>query len=57
MKPADPSPNTKLLKALEGLVTAVGEALMEQRISPTPALKRAHRRAFAVLRKTLGKGR
>lgn len=57
MKPANPNPNTELLKALEGLVTAVGEALIEQRISPTPALTRAHKRAFAVLRKTLGKGR
>lgn len=57
MKPANPSPNTKLLRALEGLITAVGEALIEQNISPTPALKKAHRRAFAVLRKTLGKGR
>jgi hypothetical protein len=54
MKPANP--NAELLKALEGLVTAVGEALIEQRMSPTPALKRAHKRAFAVLRKTLGKG-
>ncbi len=57
MKPANPSPDTKLLRALEGLVTAVGEALIEQRIGPTPALKRAHKRAFAALRKAPGKGR
>lgn len=57
MKRAKPSPDTKLLRALEGLVTAVGEALIEQKLSPTPALKRAHKRAFDVLRKTLGKGR
>jgi hypothetical protein len=57
MKPANLNPNTKLLRALEGLVTAVGEALIEQKISPSPALKRAHKRAFAVLRKTLSKGR
>ncbi len=57
MKRANPSPDAKLLRALEGLVTAVGEALIEQKIGPTPALKRAHKRAFAVLRKMLGKGR
>jgi hypothetical protein len=51
MKPAHPSPNTKLLKALEALFTAVGEALIEQKISPTPALKKAHKQAFTALRK------
>jgi len=56
MKPANPSPNRKLLKVLEGLVTAVGEALIEQKISPTPALKKAHKRAFTFLRKTPNNG-
>jgi hypothetical protein len=51
MKPANPNPNTKLLEALEALFTAVGEALIEQKITPTPTLKKAHKRAFAVLRK------
>jgi hypothetical protein len=51
MKPAHPSPNAKLLKALEALFTAVGEALIEQRIDPTPALKKAHKQAFTALRK------
>jgi hypothetical protein len=51
MKPAHPSMNTRLLKALEALFTAVGEALIEQKIGPTPALKKAHRQAFTALRK------
>jgi hypothetical protein len=56
MKPTNRNPNTKLLKVLEGLVTAVGEALIEQKISATPALKKAHKKAFAALRKTLHNG-
>jgi len=56
MKPANLNPNTKLLKVFEELVTAVGEALIEQKISPTPALKKAHKKAFEALRKTLHNG-
>jgi hypothetical protein len=55
MKPADLHLNRKLLKVLEELYTAVGEALIEQKIHPTVALKRAHKKAFAALRKTLGR--
>jgi hypothetical protein len=50
MKPATLNPNAELLKALEALFTAVGEALIEQKINPTPALKKAHKQAFAALR-------
>jgi hypothetical protein len=39
------------LKALEALFTAVGEALIEQEIRPTRALKKAHKQAFVALRK------
>jgi hypothetical protein len=56
MKPANPNLNTMLLKALEALFTAVGEALIAQKITPTPALKKAHKRAFAVLRKARSNG-
>jgi hypothetical protein len=41
--------NTELLKALEAIFTAVGEALIEQKISPTPALRKAHKQAFVAL--------
>jgi hypothetical protein len=53
LKPANLNPNPKLLKVLEELVTAVGEALIEQEISPTPALKKGHKKAFVALRKVL----
>ena len=53
MKPTDLNLNKKLLKVLEELYTAVGEALIEQKINPTPALKKAHKKAFAALRKAL----
>jgi hypothetical protein len=49
MKSADRSLNTELFKALEELFTAVGEALIEQKISPTPALRKAHKQAFIAL--------
>ena len=51
MKSADLNLNTELLKALEALFTAVGEALIEQKISPTPGLKKAHKQAFVALYK------
>jgi hypothetical protein len=51
MKPANLNP--KLVKVLEELVTAVGEALIEEKISPTPALKKAHKKAFEALRKEI----
>jgi hypothetical protein len=49
MKSADLILNAGLLKALEALFTAVGEALIEQKISPTPALRKAHKQAFVAL--------
>ena len=49
MKSANLNLNTEVLKALEAIFTAVGEALIEQKISPTPALKKAHKQAFVVL--------
>ena len=49
MKSADLILNTELLKALEALFTAVGEALIEQKISPTAALRKAHKQAFIAL--------
>ena len=49
MKSANLSLNKKLLKALEALFTAVGEALIEQKISPTLALRKAHKQAFVAL--------
>jgi hypothetical protein len=51
MKSANLSLNIELLKALEAMFTAVGEALIEQKISPTPALRKAHKQAFTILRK------
>ena len=51
MKSLDLSLNTELLKALEAIFTAVGEALIEQKIEPTRALRKAHKQAFIVLRK------
>ena len=49
MKSANLSLNLELLKALEALFTAVGEALIEQKISPTPALRMARKQAFIAL--------
>ena len=49
MKSENMSLNTELLKALEALFTAVGEALIEQKISPTPALRKAHKQVFIAL--------
>ena len=49
MKSANLSLNLELLKALEALFTAVGEALIEQKISPTPALRKTHKKAFVAL--------
>ena len=49
MKSANLSLNLELLKALEALFTAVGEALIEQKISPTPALRKAHKQVFIAL--------
>ena len=57
MKPAKRSLTTRLLKALEILVTAVGEALIEQEIPPSSALTKAHAQAFAILIKARGKRR
>jgi hypothetical protein len=48
---------TRLLKALEILVTAVGEALIDQEIHPSSALTKAHAQAFAILIKARGKHR
>jgi len=48
MKSANLSLNLELLKALEALFTAVG-ALIEQKISPTPALRMARKQAFIAL--------
>jgi hypothetical protein len=45
------------LKALEILVTAVGEALIEQEIHPSSALTKAHAQAFAILIKARVKRR
>ncbi len=49
MKSADLNLNSEVLKALEAIFTAVGEALIEQKISPTPALRKAHKQAFIAL--------
>jgi len=49
MKSADLKLNSEVLKALEAIFTAVGEALIEQKISPTPALRKAHKQAFIAL--------
>ena len=49
MKSADLNLNTEVLKALEAMFTAVGEALIEQKISPTAALRKAHKHAFVAL--------
>jgi hypothetical protein len=49
MQSANLSLNTELLKALEALFTAVGEALIEQKVSPTRALRKAHKQAFIAL--------
>jgi hypothetical protein len=51
MRHANLSLNTELWRALEALFTAVGEALIEQKLNPTPALKKAHKQAFTALRK------
>jgi hypothetical protein len=48
---------TRLLKALEILVTAVGEALIEKEIHPSSALTKAHAQAFAILIKARVKRR
>ena len=57
MKSTNLSPNTELFKALEALFTAVGEALIEQKISPTPALRKAHKQAFIALCKVRNKAK
>jgi hypothetical protein len=57
MATANPSPNSELLMALEALFTAVGEALIEQKISPTPALRKAHKQAFVALCKARSNGK
>jgi hypothetical protein len=57
MKPTKRSLIPRLLKALEILVTAVGEALIEQEIDPSSALTKAHAQAFAILIKACGKRR
>ena len=49
MKSANLNLNAEVLKALEAIFTAVGEALIEQKISPTPALRKAHKQAFVAL--------
>jgi hypothetical protein len=49
MKSTKLSLNTELLKALEAIFTAVGEALIEQHIRPTRALRKAHKQAFVAL--------
>ena len=49
MKSANLILNTELLKALETLFTAVGEALIEEKISPTRDLRKAHKQAFVAL--------
>ncbi len=49
MKSADLNLNSEVLKALEALFTAVGEALIEQKICPTRALRKAHKQAFVAL--------
>jgi hypothetical protein len=49
MKSANLSLNAEVLKALETPFTAVGEALIEQKISPTRALRKAHKQAFVAL--------
>jgi hypothetical protein len=49
MKSANPNLNTELLKAFEALFTAVGEALIKQKMSPTRALRKAHKQAFVAL--------
>jgi hypothetical protein len=49
MKSADLNLNSEVLKALEALFTAVGEALIEQNICPTRALRKAQKQAFVAL--------
>jgi len=49
MKSTVPILNTELLKALEAIFTAVGEAFIEQQIRPTRALRKAHKQAFVAL--------
>jgi hypothetical protein len=49
VKPTKQNLTTRLLKALEILVTPVGEALIEQEIRPASALTKAHAQAFAIL--------
>jgi hypothetical protein len=46
-----------LLKALEALFSATGEALIEEAIYPTSALKKAHAQALAILLKARHKRR
>jgi hypothetical protein len=49
MKSRNLSLDSELLKALDALFTAVGEALIEQKIRPTAALRKAHKHAFIAL--------
>ncbi len=56
MKPADLNLNRKLLKVLEEFFTAVGEALIEQKMSPTPALKKAHKKSFRCPAQSIQEG-
>jgi hypothetical protein len=57
VKPTKQDVASRLLKALEILVTAVGEALIEQEIRPSSALTKAHAQAFAILIKARAKRR
>jgi hypothetical protein len=55
VKPTKQNLTTRSLKALEILVTAVGEALIEQEIRPSSVLTKAHAQAFAILIEARGK--